>query len=177
MAHKLTQEEAKAAAIIIGVIFVVILLSIVVSKFFKTGSYILEKIGAKADKATQDAAKKIDIALDKVNSEGVKNYWNPGFYKVNQPNYLQSASIKKFCEDLAKQIYDGIGTFTDNPTMILAAFKKMNSKSGVSAVADLFQIKYNYDLFEFLHSRLDIPEQIKVMGQIISYTQNLPIKS
>jgi len=174
MHTKINKEEAEAIMIVIAGVFAIVLISIIVSKLFKAGSSVLEKIGAKADEATKDAAANIDKAAKQDADKGTSSPWNPGFYKLVAPDYLKPVSINKFVKDLSKMVYDGIGVFYDSPATITAAFKKVNSQAGLSALSDVFSQQYNYDLFNFLKEKLDTPAQIKEFNTILQYVAKLP---
>ena len=172
---KISPDEAKAISTLLLVIFAMVLIGIVVNKVFKGFSGIAEALGAKsADEKKTDTTIKNEEA--KESKQGISSPWNPLYMKANAPTYLNNVTIKKFCEDIAKMIYDGIGKVKDNPTQIMAAIKKCNSKAGISAVATVFMEKYNYDLFNFLTTRLDTTEQKKVLQNILSYVNDLPVK-
>jgi len=109
--------------------------------------------------------------------EGSESYWNPSYatkYSKN-PAFWNDAKIKAFVNDVAKIIYDSIGTFYDSPQQTLSAFKKINSKVGVSIVSNAFTTKYNKDMYSWLEDKLNTEEQRKVFAQIKQYTDSLPI--
>jgi len=109
--------------------------------------------------------------------QGTENYWNLSYaskYSKN-PAFWEQKNIKDFVKDLAKSIYDSVGYSYDEPNKALAAFKKINSKVGVSKVSEAFNTKYNKDMYDYLEKGFDTDEQAKVFSQIKQYTDSLPI--
>jgi predicted small secreted protein len=109
--------------------------------------------------------------------EGDDNYWNPSYmnkYSQN-PAFWQRSDIKKFTQDLAKMIYDSVGTVYDDPQLALTAFKQINSKVGVSAVSSAFSQKYNKDMFTYLETGFDTTDQKKTLAEIKQNVDSKPV--
>lgn len=174
MKNNLTQEQAKAIGILLLVLFAVIAGGFLLKNGGKFLTETLEALGLKKSADEKKADEQISADATKEAKKGISSPWNPLYMKANAPKYLDNVTIKKFCSDIAKMIYDSIGNIYDSPTQTLAAIKKCNSKAGVSAVATMFMEKYNLDLYDYLSNRLDTTEQKKVLTQILDYVNNLP---
>jgi hypothetical protein len=71
---------------------------------------------------------------------------------------------------ITRAIRKGIGTFYDDESAILAAFKRMKYKSQISQVAGHYRKLYNKDLASHLVENLNAQE----LNLIYNYTDNLP---
>lgn len=170
----LTSDKAKGITYIIGAGVGALLIYAIYKGVAGTLASILEKLGVNDSQATKDAAANIDKNTNKVSKEGANNYWNPTFWRKKYGYYLDNASTKNYVISITAQIYSSIGYFYDSPEQLLAAFKKINSKAGVSVVSYLFAQTYGLDLYAYLHSKLDTQSQIQIFNQIITYCDNLP---
>ena len=133
----------------------------------------MEKINAILDGSTPDPS----------NPQGSDNYWSATFWKKVSPQtkLVSDTQIYQFFKNLATQIYDSVSPstknwITDSPSEGFAAFKAIGSKLGVSVLADVFNQKYQQDLFTFLNDKYDTEEQKAIWNNIQSYTNNLPVK-
>lgn len=98
--------------------------------------------------------------------------WSPSFYKsAPSGSWLPPRST---AEAMARQIYDSVGTFYDEPEEALAAIKQMKTQSGVSFLSDVFSQLYNADLYTFLEYHFDTAVQKYVLIRIGDYVSSLP---
>lgn len=155
---------------------------IAINKLFGTlsglASGILQKFGLSSDPTVQKAAEDIAKFFSAQQTKGSASYWSPEYWKIKSPNtkLIYDQNINAYVYGLTQQIYNGIGNFYDSPEQIVAAFKAINSKLGVSVVASDFAYMYKQDLLSFLISKLDTAEQVKFLNSIIQYTEGLPDK-
>lgn len=77
---------------------------------------------------------------------------------------------------IAKTIWDSVGTFSDEPENGLGAIKRCRTRSEVSFVAFYFNHLYLADLFTWLTNKYDTSHQKQVLLQIDSYAKSLPNK-
>ncbi len=105
------------------------------------------------------------------------SYWSPGYWKKYSKNipFWTDPKIANFLKDVATQINDSVGNIYDSPERAIAAFGKINSKVGVSAVADAFANKYNVDLLNWLTEKFDTDAQKVALEKIKTSTGLLPI--
>lgn len=112
---------------------------------------IFQKIGlieTKADRQRAEQEKELGI--------GASSPFNPNFYKsapAGAPLVTRATA-----ESLARQMYDAIGTLTDDENAIYGALRTLKAKTQLSFVADVFAQKYNADLYQYLRRNLDDDE-------------------
>lgn len=127
------------------------------------GYFVLKRFGIIKD--TEKEQKQAGQILTPYFNE---NYWRElGKSKKNARVMLLTTNG---LNSITKAIYNGIGTFTDDESAILSAFKRMKYKSQVSQVAGNYRRLYNKDLASHLVDNLNASE----LNLIYGYTDNLP---
>ena len=170
-------DKAKALVYVMVAVAAIVVLFIIVSKFTNifdgiTGGFgeLLEKLGLKdsaEDKARKEAAKKAEGEADLVDSP-----FNPAFYKTAPAGTALLTSAK--ADELAKQIWDSVGTWYDDPEAGFAAIKQCKNWASVSWLSDRFNSKYGRDLYNWMKIKYDTDAQVVVLTKIVNYARALP---
>jgi hypothetical protein len=94
-----------------------------------------------------------DKALAALNEEAAKNPgWDPKFYKEWQKKEPVLLKTSAGVSLLAQQIYNALGTFSDNDQAIYAAFKFLKSKVQLSQLVAKYSELYKEDLLTRLRA-------------------------
>ncbi len=161
-------EKGMDIALIIIVISAVIIAVIILINSKKGIDGVLEGIGfkdTKEEKATDEELRgQILISQN-------APWWKPPYYKTG--NAGTKLLTRKFAEELAKDIYDSVGHLTDTPTQASGAFKRVQFKSQISFLAEVFNSLYKRDLAGYLIEHFDTIEQKKVLNDIFGYVNKL----
>ncbi len=163
-------DKYKGISMLIIVVAVIALAFIVVNKVFGGINGILEGLGLK------DSEEEIRLNSDLENflrdTSNPTNPFSPAFYK-NAP--ADSKLFKSaFADQLARQIYDSVGVFYDDPESALAAIKQCTTKSQVSFISDRFNVMFKKDLITWLDQKFDTNNQKRILREIYSYAASLP---
>jgi hypothetical protein len=172
-----TGDKAKALVYVLVVVAILVIAFIIVGKFTSlfdniTGGFgtFLETIGLKEsaeDKARKEAADKAEQDADLVDSP-----FNPAFYKT-APNGTPLITQAK-ADELAKQIWDSVGVWYDDPEAGFAAVKQCKNWASVSWLSDRFNSRYGRDLYNWLKIKYDTDAQVEVLTKIVKYARALP---
>lgn len=179
--------KGQNVAIILIVVAVIVLAFWIMKRFFGAFDWldsgwsgIKDKIGGLFKEGSeylnlQDTEKEAEqrkiIDDEAVKAASSSSAFSPNFYKTAPAGatLVRRAEADK----LAKQIWDSVGTFYDNSSQGLAAFKQMKTKSVVSWVADVFNQNYQRDLYNWLHLKYDTDTQRKTLSEIVTYVNSL----
>lgn len=159
--------------IAIAIIAVVVILVIIIVKKVSGGiDGALEMLGVKDTKEEIKAQETVNKTVDKNLQAGNGSAWSAKLYKtIKGAKVFTVASA----DNLAKKIYESVGHFTDNPNEGAGAIKQCYTKTQVSFLAERFQVKYNLDLLSWLELHYDTSEQKKVLANILTYVEALPL--
>jgi hypothetical protein len=165
-----TGEYAKAFIYVAIGLLVIFLAYTIVKKVFGGIDGVLEALGLK--ESEEDKALKAQLGGATADTNRPESPWSPAFYKTAPAGarIVTSAAADK----LAKQIWDSVGSFYDDPESGLAAIKQLPSQAALSFLSDRFQSKYSRDLYNWLLLKYDTNDQKKVLIQIDAYVKSLP---
>jgi hypothetical protein len=165
--------NSKNAIAIMITLVVLIIVIIVVKRVFGGLDGLLEMLNLKDSKEEKKAKDTVNNNIDKANDLGNQSAWSAKLYKLLPPGskIFTQASADKLCST----IYGAIGNVYDEPNKIAGAIKQCYTKSQVSFLVDRFQAKYGNDLLSWLELHLDTSEQKKVLANILTYVENLPL--
>ena len=129
---------------------------------------ILQKLGI------QNTQADITVA-NQQNQSNATNPFSPVYWKT-----VSGASLlkKAYTDQLAKQIYDALGYFSDDEAAVTSVFRLMKHKTNVSWLADVFQQNYRTDLFDFMKNGKGFLPQAGLssidLNEIITLVNKLP---
>ena len=120
-----------------------------------------------------------DTKEDKASAAAVltaqsKDYFSPSFYKTAPPGTMVNLMTVNNANIKSQNIYNAIGTFTDNEDQISGAFNNLSTKSQVSFLAENFKKNYGLDLLNFLKNKLDTTSQKETLTTILNRLDKLP---
>lgn len=78
--------------------------------------------------------------------------WNPNFWQSAPGGYYSFAFTESQAGELAKQIYNAMGLFSDNVEQIFASVKQCRTQANLSFIAWKFQKMYGSDLLTYLRN-------------------------
>jgi hypothetical protein len=166
-------EKQRGVIAIVITLLVVAIVVFVIIKITQGASGIFEALGFKRDKDEQQLDDTVDTRNEQAQSIG--SPWSPQFYKNAQ---AQGNSVKlvtsAYADQMAKQIWDSVGTFWDTPTQATGAIKTMPTQAALSFLADRFNQKYDRDLWNWLVFKFDTDEQKKQLTDLAHYVERLP---
>ena len=98
------------------------------------------------------------------------------------PNYLSRFPTGSFVKGTnqsaidysAKQIFESVGWFTDNPFQLNAEFIKYKNKVQINQLSKAFSKMYGIDMFSWLSDKFDSDAQVKVFNTIMKRLVTLP---
>lgn len=167
-------------AIILVVVAVIAIAFVIINKVFGItdgiGSFFKDAQEGTAEylnlKDTPEEAlirKRIEEEAARANTSS--SPWSPDYYKSSpQGSHLITRAV---ANDLAKQIWDSVGTFYDDPESGYSALKQLSYKTQISWLADVFNMNYKRDLFSWLKLKYDTDSQRDVLANMIAYVNNL----
>jgi hypothetical protein len=187
MEAKKLAKDLMTKEMVTGVIIpivLVILAFIIVNKIMKgiggAFSGAAESVGLKDTKEEANIKKTAAAAQNRANKNVLGNCWTSKFYHdlIDKTSEKKKTFVRLLSEksvgEISYQIWDGIGTFVDNPEQILAAFKKMTNKAQISQLTERFEKEHSVDLLAWLENKLDTVHQKEVLTQILNYVEALP---
>lgn len=170
----LPQNEGQSKALVyllIGVAVIVVGI-IAVKKIFGGIDGALEGLGLKDSKDEKKDKKEVEQTVDRNNALGNQSAWSPKMYKsVSGGKLFTVAGAKSLC----KTIYDSVGHIYDEPNKAAGAIKQAYTKTQVSFLCDIWQQTYGTDLLSWLQLHFDTGEQKKVLNNILTYVEALPL--
>lgn len=109
--------------------------------------------------------------IAKFDFKTIKNADLKGLWNIKNLIALQKkANVKEPFENsylnLAFQIYNSKGIFSDNPEIVNNSFQKLNSRAKVSYLSSMFSRAYNTDLQTYLASFLNETEMTKIANYL-----------
>jgi hypothetical protein len=104
---------------------------------------------------------KANAAADINNATGLKNAFNPNYYKGIVGAMLLS---KADADAKAKVLYDAKDPFDDDEDDVYGVFRQLKAKTQVSWIADRFYALYQVDLYNYLRGFLSTSEMEVVNG-------------
>lgn len=129
---------------------------------------ILQKLGI------QNTQADINVA-NQQNQPNAINPFSPVYWKTIKGAILFK---KAYTDQLAKQIYDALGYFSDDEAAVKSVFRTMKHKTQVSWLADVFQQNYRTDLFDFIKNGKGFLPQAGLssndLNEIINLVNRLP---
>ena len=165
MSNKITQEQAKAYAIILIVIVALVVVIYVLNDLKKGKNSLLEGLGLKEDKTDKESKNQKELA------EKLGYFRGENFLKGKPLGTLlltqKNADIK------AQNIYNAIGVLTDKPEQIKSAFDNLITQSQIAFVSMAFKKRYGIDLLAFLFDRMDTDKQQSILIDILTRTNSL----
>lgn len=167
-----TSTKATDFVVIIVVLVVVVFSIIIFKRIFGGIDGVLEGVGLKDTKDEKKDKAEVENKVDNAAAQGVNSPWSPKFYKTVHNGKLFTVAS---ADGLAKTIYDSVGHIYDEPNKGAGAIKQCYTKTQVSFLADRFQQKYGNDLLSWLQYHYDTGEQKKVLNNILTYVNNLPL--
>lgn len=129
---------------------------------------ILQKLGVQNTQA--------DITVfNQQNLPNSINPFSPVYYTTISGAKLYTRS---YTDQIAKQIYDALGYFSDDEASVIAVFRTIQHKTQVSWLAYVFQKNYKTDLFDFMKNGKGFLPQAGLssadLNEIITIVNRLP---
>lgn len=92
-----------------------------------------------------------DIAIE-AESSSASSPWNPTYWQTIKPAGASwsFAYTESQAGELAKQIYNAVGFFSDDEAGVSSVIRQMRTRANLSFLAWVFAKKYNLDLLQFL---------------------------
>lgn len=135
---------------------------------------IAEKFGFIKSDAEQQQQQNLQNLQTGGGSTVLGSFWNPNFWQNVAKKYGTATTIgKNVADNLAYNIWDAIAWWGDSETQIYAVFRALQYQSQISYLAQVFQAKYDKDLYGFLQDHLSDDE----LNNIAVIIQNYPITS
>lgn len=183
--QKLKPDNAKAIAIILVVIVVLVIGGYWVSKTFGSISGLIGKIGDGVKGVTDGLGittpTNVQNAIDANVAANLTSAVAGSPFSYNLYLAAPSGSITDpgtnggtYTSDIAKQIWNAAGFFSTDGQSMLSAFKGLGSKAQVSYLAYQFNEIYNKDLYDWLGTQLTSNNNQVVLQQIQTYVNSLP---
>lgn len=172
MIDKLTPEKSKAILYLLAGIVAIVILIILFKRFGEFFEKIFNFLTFN-DPEKEALKTGINDAVDNEIGKGNNSHWNPNYYR-SAPHGSTILTDTK-ADSIATQIYGSIDFVSfDDPEEALAAIKQCPNKISVSKVAERFNIKYQKDLLSYMQYWFDTERQLRVLQQIIDFTNALP---
>lgn len=168
------KNESQGAGIakVLLYVAIVVVIFIVVGKFFKGIDGLLQKIGLQDSKEEKENKEKVSNAVDKESTKGNESAWSPRFYQgAPYGAVLLTASS---AESLAKRMWDSVGYFVDSPSKGAGVIRQLKTKAQVSHLAHKFFQKYGIDLLPWLQNKYDTSEQKEYLADMLRHVEALP---
>ena len=134
---------------------------------------LLRKLGIQQSAQEQQQETQVTTTSTSTN---VNNPFSPTFWQKG-PAGTKLLTVA-YTTQLADRIYNALGYFSDDEAAVISVFRLMKTKSQVSWLSDIFQKKYQTDLFDFLRKGKGVmPEaglNTSELSEIISIVNKLP---
>lgn len=138
---------------------VVVTIAVVVLVYLLVVRPILQKVGiieTKEDKERDKQAKQLGTSTD--------SPFSPRYWKAQKGDTVQLIP-KATAEQLADQLNDAIGFFSDDENAVYGILRQLNYKTQLSWLADVFFEKYKMDMYQLLNRNLS-EEEMDVVNSI-----------
>lgn len=171
-------EQEKKTAIFVAVIVGGLLVAYITNQGIAFLKDTLAAVGIGEDSTDKEAGAAAKISKAGKNTPTSKAFEGQtliDFVREKYPSYTYALNTSATAQKYAKDIYGAIGVLYDDPEIILATFKKLNTKIKVAQLVNEFRAKYNKDLNDWLQLKLDTDKQQLTYANIVSYVDNLPI--
>lgn len=161
---------------IISIIVVIVVIAVIIFIIYKISGGITslaEMFGLKRDAEEERLDERVEERNEQASNPA--SPWSPQFYRNAQAQGQAITLIRRAdAERLADQIFDSVGVFYDTPSQAVSAIKQLPTQAALSFLSEVFNVRHDRDLWDWLRFKFDTDEQKKALTDMAHYVERLP---